>query len=64
LKCRWIVRADGAVPLSAVMIAAICAAVRSGASRFNVTARSNTSTAVSGLPARRAGTSAPNPPRR
>ena len=39
---RWIVRADGDQPFDTVMISAICAAVRPGASSFNVTARSNT----------------------
>jgi hypothetical protein len=63
-KWRWIVRSAGPDPSRSRMIRTICAAVRSGASRFNATANSSTAAGVRGTPSRAAGTSASNPPSR
>ena len=61
-KSRWIVRGDGDHPFATVMICAICAAVRPGASSFNVTAKSSTLAAVNGTAVRVAGDNASKPP--
>ena len=61
-RCR--VRSSGAQPAWARRIAVTCTAVRSGTSRFNAAARSNTSAGVRGDTRRGGGTKASKPPRR